>query len=378
MAMPTNPLSAVDCVRPAVDRTEKFMFSPFRWARWWRMALLGLATGEFASQGGCNFGGGDWSKITNPSGGGATSPLPHSIPGITAATIATLITVAVVGAIVLVIVHLYVSSVARFMYFDAVATGRVRLREGWKRWSAHGFRYFLFNLAFMAIVFGIFLLTGGFIFLLAWKSGVFHNAKEHAGMIVLAAVVLLPIFLLFMLLLMVAGVLIKDFLIPIIALEDITIPDALWKLWRMIKTKKSDYAMYLLIKIAMAVGVGIALGIINLIIIVVLAVPVVIVLVAMVAANPASLHNPAVIAGLITLGICALVPLLIVMGLIAAPAVVFYEAYVLNFFASRYAPLWTLMNPESPAGGGPESVVPQHEPPEPPPYPIIPPEPLVG
>src|ERR1051325_18983 len=50
-----KPLSALDCVRPAVNRTEKSLFHPFRWGYWWRVALLGLATGEAALQGGVGF-----------------------------------------------------------------------------------------------------------------------------------------------------------------------------------------------------------------------------------------------------------------------------------------------------------------------------------
>ena len=37
------------------------------------------------------------------------------------------------------------------MLLDAVATGRYRLREGWKRWSSHGLRYFLFQLVMIVI-----------------------------------------------------------------------------------------------------------------------------------------------------------------------------------------------------------------------------------
>src|SRR5438093_9907889 len=111
--MPIKPLSAVEAIRPAVDRTEKFMFQPIRWARWWRIAIIGLATGEFASQGGCNFrnGFGDLGKIAKPESGGAVPAIPH-IPALTAGYIAAVITVLVALVLRLVLVHLYVASVA--------------------------------------------------------------------------------------------------------------------------------------------------------------------------------------------------------------------------------------------------------------------------
>src|SRR3954470_5185622 len=160
--IPLQPLSAVDCVRPAVSRTESILLHPIRWSRWWRLAMLGLATGEAATQSfNFNFpGGGDWSKIGEASGSSGSTPdvatFPH-IPGLSDARIALIITVLVLGILALVIVHLWVSSVARFMLFDAIATGRYRLREGWKRWGSHGFRYFLFQLLFITV---------GFVFLL--------------------------------------------------------------------------------------------------------------------------------------------------------------------------------------------------------------------
>src|SRR3954453_13246362 len=115
---PFKPLSAVDSIRPAVDRTEKFLFEPFRWARWWRVALLGLATGEFASQGGCNFRGlGNLDKISHPGTGNSSIP---NIPGIGPGHLAALITILVVLVAVLVVIHLFIGSVARFMLFDTV------------------------------------------------------------------------------------------------------------------------------------------------------------------------------------------------------------------------------------------------------------------
>src|SRR2546421_8436570 len=101
--IPITPLSAVESIRPAINRTEGQLFHPFRWTKWWRIAMLGLATGEFASQsiGGYNFnlpGGGDWSKIGDVGKGGSPSAgasMPH-IPGISGAQIALIVTILVV------------------------------------------------------------------------------------------------------------------------------------------------------------------------------------------------------------------------------------------------------------------------------------------
>src|SRR5437879_4086795 len=165
MKTPLKPLSAVESIRPAVDRTEKFLFEPFRWARWWRLALLGLATGEFATQGGCNFRG--LGNLGKP--GTSGSGIPH-IP-VPPAQLAALITIAVVLVVVLAFVHLYIGSVARFMLFDTVATGRYRLREAWSRWHSRGVRYFLFQLVFGGIALAVYLVLVGIPLLAAWGLG---------------------------------------------------------------------------------------------------------------------------------------------------------------------------------------------------------------
>src|SRR5438105_7711727 len=91
-------------------------------------------------------------------------------------------------------------------------------------------------------------------------------------------------------------------------------------------------------------------------------------------ASPHAFESPFAIAFLITLACVALVLLIFLIGLLETPAVVFYQSYVLNFFGSRYAPLWVFMHPE----GVPPAVPPATPLPgghEQPPYDIVPPEP---
>src|SRR5438270_6558358 len=149
--MDGKPVSAVDSIGPASERTKDFMFRPFQWSRWWRLGVLGVATGEFAGSG-CNPSG-----ISDAIRGAsqqhqqrfAGSVFPNL--GLSPGQIALMITVAVVGLFALVIVHLYIGSVLRFVLFDAVAAGRYRLREGWKLWHDRGIRYFGFQLVLILI-----------------------------------------------------------------------------------------------------------------------------------------------------------------------------------------------------------------------------------
>ena len=378
--LPLKPLSAVDCIRPAVNTTEKTLFSPFRWATWWRLALLGLATGEAASNGGCNFNGGDWSKVADAMKGThrqsdfIAQASSVSTPDFPPEAIATIVATLVIGVIVLAFVHLYVSSVARFMLFDAIATGRTRLREGWKRWHSHGLRYFGFQLLFGLVGLAVLCILIGVPALIAWRAGVFSDVKNHVGTLVGELIIFLPLLFFVWVAFAVFALFVKDFVIPVMALEALTISESIGKVWSMARAKKSEYTVYVLMKIVMAIVIGIAMAIIMVILMLILIVPVIIVIVAMVAANPHIFESPVTIAVTVTLAVIALLPLMFIIGLIATPVVVFYQSYVLNFFGSRYAPLWVFMHPEGVPGTTPPAApLPGGH--EPPPYDIVPPEP---
>ncbi|MGB0041687.1 MAG: hypothetical protein WBP91_00830, partial [Terriglobales bacterium] len=49
------PVSAVDCVQPALQHTRQQLFTRFRIGQWSRLALVGILAAE-VHVGGCNFG----------------------------------------------------------------------------------------------------------------------------------------------------------------------------------------------------------------------------------------------------------------------------------------------------------------------------------
>ena len=48
------PVSAVDCVQPAIQHTREQLFSRFRIGQWSRLALVGILAAEMHASG-CNF-----------------------------------------------------------------------------------------------------------------------------------------------------------------------------------------------------------------------------------------------------------------------------------------------------------------------------------
>jgi hypothetical protein len=67
----------------------------------------------------------------------------------------------------------------------------------------------------------------------------------------------------------------------------------------------------------------------------------------------------------VVVGCLVLAVLFFVMSLISVPAIVFFPAYSIYFFASRYPPLDTLLHPVPPPIVPPPPVPPQFLPPEP-------------
>jgi hypothetical protein len=353
--LPVKPVSAVDTVGPAIEWTKRAMFRPFQWAKWWRIALVGMLAGELQS-GGCssNF----------PSGGGPRGGGANPFPSIDPAVIASIIAVLIVGGIVLVLVHMYIASVCRFMLFDAVTTGRYRLRESWSRWHDRGLRWFGFNLAFLLVVGLVLMLV-----LVPFIGTIVAAKRSGMGAVIGAVLVLVPVFLVGALIVGLFYVLAKDFAVPMVALENEGVFRAFGRVLRMVRANLGDYAGYIGIKIVLAIAYSIVFGIAAFIIFFIVLVPIVIGGVAAGVLAKDLFQNPVTLAVLITVFLIGIFVLMFLIGCVFAPAIFFFQAYVYTWYAQRYEPLWNLLYP--PAPQPPPTPAPVIAPPEPPPLPAV-------
>jgi hypothetical protein len=352
--LPAKPVSAVDTVGPAIEWTKRAMFRPFQWAKWWRVALVGMIAGElqsFSCSGGRGYG------AEAPGGG---SPFPSIDP----AVIASIIAVLIVGGVVLVLVHMYLASVCRFILFDAVTTGRYRLREGWSRWHDRGIRWFGFNLAF-AFVVGLI----GLLFLIPFIGTIIAAKKAGIGAMLGAVLVLVPVFLLLALVVGLFYVLAKDFAVPMVALENEGVFSAFGRVLGMARANLGDFAGYIGLKIVLAIAYGICFTIATVIIVVIASIPIVGIAVAAGLTMPSLLHNPVNLAIAITIIVIFFFALMFLIACLFAPAIFFFQAYVYTWYAQRYEPLWNLLYPPAPTP--PPAVAPVAAPPEPPPLPAV-------
>ena len=339
------PISAVDTITLAFQHTKRQLSQPFRFWQWTRLAFVGLLAGEMGSGGGFNF------PTSFPRQTGSSRHfLEQGFPKIDPAILGGLIAVLVIAGLVFMIVLMYVSSVMRFILFDSVLTRECHIRQGWTRRQEPGWRYFLWQLGFtLATLAGLAILLGipaGFAFGMGW----FNPPREHVAALVLSGIVVFFLLMLFFLIVAVVHVFTKDFVVPQMALEGIGPVEGWRRLWPLLQAEQGGYAVYVLMKIVLAIGAGIIIGIVSLVLGLIVAIPAAVFgIVAVLTGKTAGLTwNVYTITIAIVVGCIVFAVFFYLTSLIAVPAIVFFPAYAIYFFAARYRPLSLVLYPPPP------------------------------
>lgn len=348
-AVPTlAPLTAVQAMTPAFARTKQQLFQPFRFSRWWRLALTSLLAGELGS-------GGNWGNQANwraagRSGKGNDLFLLAAPPWADWHDYLPVIVAAVISVMLLMVILIYVSSVFRFILLDSVLRERVRIREGWRRWQDRGGRFFLWQIGFAAVTITVLGLVVGLPLLVAWRSGMFRDAGEHWAALLAGGLLMLFAGGAVMITAALVGVFTKDFVVPLMALEELSAIEAWRRLLPMLKSEKGSYAGYIGMKIVLAIASGILFGILSLFALLLVLIPLVILgIVGGVLAVALGLTwNPLNIVLAVLAGAALIFGLFWIVALVSVPSVVFFQSYTLYFFGARYARLGAMLTPPAP------------------------------
>lgn len=350
------PISAVDTITLAFQHTKRQLVQPFRFWQWTRLAVVGLLAGEMGSGGGFNFP----SSFPHQSGS-SRHFLEQDWPKIDPAILGGLIATLVVAGLVFAIVMTYVSSVMRFILFDSVLAKECHIRQGWSRRQGPGWKYFWWQLGFMfATLAGMVVLLGipaGFAFALGW----FTAPREHVLGLVLGGILLFFVMASFFVIAAVVHVLTKDFVVPQMALEDIGAMEGWRRLWPMMQAEKGGYAVYVLMKIVLAIGAGIVIGVVSVVLALVVAIPTALLaIVAVLTGKTAGLTwNVFTITVAVVVGCVLFAAFMYLLALIAVPAIVFFPAYAIYFFAARYRALSLVLYPPAAADSGGAPLIPE-------------------
>jgi hypothetical protein len=375
------PVSAVDCIQPALQHTRQQLFTRFRFGQWSRLALVGILAAEL-HVGGCSFGNfGQFASRPRKNDGeflpssmtSILSPFNRAhIPAHLSEHIAQflgLIVAGILAVMVLSVVFLFVNSVFRFILFDSVLRRECSISEGWSKWRRAGSRFFLWQIVFQFSVWLFLLVLVGVPLALAFAAGWMTDIKQHVGRLIVGVLLLVGFIVVFALTTAVVHALAKDFLVPLMALEGLDFADGWHRLLALIRIEKGRFAVYLLLKLVLSIAAGILFSIIAIIPLLFVAVPGV---VAVVAGKAAGMGwSVTTISLAIILGSMLFFLLIYLVALVCVPATVFFPAYAMHFFASRYPNLDALLNP-APAAPAPE-LPPVPEPPPPFEAPPLPP-----
>ena len=342
------PRSAVDVIGSAFERTKRQLFKPFRWGQWFRLALVGFLAGEIGQGGGCS------ARLPLD----IASAIPKSNEsqflqsGRSALFLVGIVLAVLLGAI-LVVVLTYINSRMRFVLFDSIIEGECRIRESWRRRGGPAFRYFVFQILFsltalfsMAVLIGIPILA-------AMAGGLFENPSQHILALVLGGVAVGGVVLVLFVALALVQVFIKDFVVPQMAIEDVSVAQGWNRLWLLMKAEKGGYAGYIGMKVLLNIAASIILGIAGFIVLLIVLIPFggIGVIGVLVGRAAGLAWNPVTIAIAIVFGILAMLAFILLVALVSVPAVIFFPAYSMYFFGERYPQLHALLYPPAEGPG---------------------------
>jgi hypothetical protein len=231
--------------------------------------------------------------------------------------------------------------------FDSVIAKKCEVGRMWRERREPAFQYFIWQiLFFLATIAGTAVLLGVpaiAAFLLGW----FTAPRQHLVPLILTAIFLFFVLMLWLLLSIVIQVFTKDFVVPQMALENLSAFEGWRRLWAMLQSEKGSYAGYGGMKLVLAIGAAVAVGIVALVIIILLLIPFGgIGAIAVIAGKAAGFTwNVFTITAAIVAGSIFLLIVFYAISLISVPVMIFFPAYSIYFFAARYPNLARVMYP---------------------------------
>ena len=340
-----NVFSASQAVSLAIERTKRYLFRPFEWGTYLKLAAIACVTEGFSANFNFSF------NQPSSSGGGASTPFHLSNEAI------MLIVVAIVAAICVAIFFFYLVTRLRFVVFHCLAHQTKLIRPAWGLYRAQALRFFKVNLVVGGIIFGVFVLVA-----LPFSFGFYgiYRSSQSGGQFDVATffLLLLPfigIVLFLCLSAWTADVVLHDFILPRMALEDAGFREAWAAVKPCIKAEKGTFALYFFLRLFLPALAMMALFIVA-------AIPLLIVF-GMLALTEFGFH--ALLADATGVGAVFRVFFEILFGLIelgfglfvafvlGGPIATWMRNYALLFYGGRYEALGNILSPQPPAAPAP-------------------------
>jgi len=341
-------LSAADTVSPAVHRTKNFLFSPFELGTYLKLCLVAVITEGLGGNFNSSFpggGGGGHHGHTKPNPNpGAT--LHHLSPELIAIIIAC-----VAFAIVLTVVIYYLITRLRFAFFHCLIRQTKEIGPGWRLYRNQANRYFVLNL-----VIGIIFVAMLGVVVAPFVMGIIRVFRSSGGHPDFASLIgyflpLIPIIILAVLIGIAIEIVLRDFMMPHMAIENASAGEA-WAAARAhIASETGNFALYALLRIFLPIVGMVALFIVLLIpgLIVLGVSAAVFIAVHSAVAQGGGTEVLGILLGVLV-GIVAFCLLVFIGIFFGGPLSVWVRTYALMFYGGRYKALGDILEP-GPAGG---------------------------
>jgi hypothetical protein len=252
-----RPISAVDSVSLAIQRTREFLFTPFSWGTYLKLGLVAIITEGIGSNLHSS------THTGQPSGHGPMIHSPFDIPPVWIAAIVA----AVLVAIVLSIVVFYLITRLRFAFFHCLIHNTKEIRPGWRLYGAQAMRFFWLN---VVVGFGFLLLV--VLVALPFVAGFWRLIHEippggqpDLGLLLSLVLPLIPIILLLALAGFLTDLILRDWMLPHFALDNATAGEAWEEVWDCITAEKRQFLVYALLRVVLPVVAMVGLFIVLII-----------------------------------------------------------------------------------------------------------------
>ena len=231
------PLSPIDAIGPAFDRTRGLLLRDFRLGRFLKVALV--------------------AALTEGLGGGSFNNYNHGtnrFPTMTPEQLHMLLIFAVVAAIVLVpfaLLMMYLSSRFIFVTFDMVLMQRPFVRPGWEGLRNPANRFF--GLRLVIALFGLAVLVLTFILLFPGIATLYHGGGWSR--LIKLALLVAPFFLIYCLAMWVFQCFLATTVVPRMAIEDDSISESMRKGWEDVRPTLGRFIVYFLLRGAISLAI---------------------------------------------------------------------------------------------------------------------------
>ena len=247
-------ISLVDPLTPAIEHTKEVLFRPFDLSKWLALGfcawLAGLGEGGGGGAGGGGRGGGGGRAGGLPDFGEAHRWLLEHLAIVVAVGLAACLLLFAIALLVN-----WLSSRGRFMFLDGVVRNRGAVVEPWREFRREGNSLFWFRLCLGLAAFLLFLaiVAGGVA--AAWPD---LQSRRFGPPAVVGLLVSVPSIVVLAIAVGCVGVLVKDFVVPIMYLRRLPVLAAWREFHRsLLIDHQGTFVLYILFRILMAMAASV-------------------------------------------------------------------------------------------------------------------------